>query len=123
MKNDLISGLMSLSFVGILYLIPSARSRPNTLDHQTLTPLDRQHPKIIRARIWASSLITILIFTFTYLLIQSQSFNPTWVSLGVLLSLISFFFFSSSASTHHLPSPSSPSIPFDLHSQSLDSYL
>lgn len=93
MKNDLISGLMSLSFVGILYLIPSARSRPNTLDHQTLTPLDRQHPKIIRARIWASSLITILIFTFTYLLIQSQSFNPTWVSLGVLLSLISFFFF------------------------------
>ncbi|MBW0533758.1 hypothetical protein O181_073473 [Austropuccinia psidii MF-1] len=56
---QLASCLAASSYVAVLYLFPSARSRPWEIDGNGRR-LDRHHPDILRARLWAATFATVV---------------------------------------------------------------
>lgn len=53
-----VAGSIAVSYVAILYILPAARSKPWEKDPITGQPRDRQHPAVIRARLFAVTFIT-----------------------------------------------------------------
>lgn len=82
------SGLVASSYVSVLYLIPSARSRPWETD-SIGRRRDRLHPQIIRARLWAIGLSTLLsILLLALLLARSRSSTSSHPILPETLALV-----------------------------------
>ncbi|CAH7681253.1 hypothetical protein PPACK8108_LOCUS13830 [Phakopsora pachyrhizi] len=81
-----ISGLMTITYVGLIYLIPGARSNPRKLD-KFGRRLDRFHPKIIRYRLLAVTIGTILnLIGIGYLIRTSHrpsQLSSSWNSLSM----------------------------------------
>lgn len=52
--------LFTSSYVGCLYLVPDARSRPHLRDEKDGRQLDRQHPRVIKARLKGTGMVSVL---------------------------------------------------------------
>lgn len=69
---QLCSAGVGISYVAVLYLFPAARSRPSEFDANGCR-LDRYHPDVIRARLWAIAFSVITSLTGVGFLIWSTS--------------------------------------------------